>query len=698
MSFPFLSPTNIGDLPFSSNGPQDVSLHLFELAAVRRADGNAVVNPTISLYVWIEDYFLGVPTQYTTASRSVHRFDDSHNPWAAIHAARGTAVKAPTKQLTAPHTKSLFHGSAGAERDTTGPIARITSTIGRLSEVLMQVPAFEPFAAVGTFALSIGHQLAAVLGWSRPETAPEVTYMMPRQSGFFSVTAGRDPVVKITVDPLNEVPLQDPRVPAPPWDELQLAAFTSRWGWVSKSTWATTDSVNTSPFARVVTPLLSNLVSTGVYLPTPLALATLGFHAWRGSLEFRVIIPATPYHRGKLYFYHAPNQVSSGSVTNLTTNTSGCLVDVSRTIDMVFRIGYAQSTPFISDAGTSPFLVSHSATLATSALCNGLFSCVIMEPLQSPAADTLDIILLVRAGPDFELADPTVVGFSQYTTASSSVTTASAEPSQVGDYQVCDLTTVRPEDSMAASVYGERILSLRTVMKRYEATLVAQMSAETSPSTTFTGHTMHFPLYPVPNIAAPFAGSGPFLTTSSYAILDTHMSAYSAPFMGLRGSVKHKFLPLMTDSTANSATQGAGFSSNLLVQLASLGTNILVGPTELAQESLITGASHFVPAFVHGGDGAEFIRVGVGGALCAEGTFQQGSGSLFAPVAIPSASANIAGGPLVTVLADDRYYESGIRLVDFVSAGEDFRPIQWVGTRKLSGPQAIPAWSPAATS
>jgi hypothetical protein len=488
-------------------------------------------------------------------------------------------------------------------------------------------------------------------------------------------------------------------VPQPEYDELAIEPYTRRWGFVKLSNWAMTDAVGTVKLNFAVTPYLTQQTTTNVYLPTPVSLAAMGFHAWRGSLEYRIIIPATPYHRGKLYFFHSPNTVSNGSVTLSTMNTRGCLVDLSQTVDMVFRVGWAQQFPWCADDLTPQF-EAHGTIVSTLDVnqSNGSFMCQVIEPLLAPAAgSSVDIVVLVRAGDDFELAEPTATGFQFYQATSATTTTEMVDvvgPSPM----VCDLSSLTVDDALASVVFGERVKSLRTVMKSYQPTLALYASRESGGEIAkqATGHTVYLPLYPL-MVQSSFATST-YPSGAAPAQMWTHMSWWSTPFLGVKGSVKHRVLPLVFDSASNTTSLGSGLSKNLLCWLSNFAgqtpyTDPLV-PVEYSAVGSTWTPANWMSGMFSFGDGSEVVRVGPGGATTVDGTFQQGNGQFF--TYIPNSSAHMGpSGPTLTVLSDDSCYNDSLIVTDFVAAGEDFTPVWWMGTRLMTSFDYANTWLPA---
>lgn len=643
LELPFVHDRYLSVSPYDSTELSALAtLRIYEWAPLRRADGAAVVYPTLRIYAWLSEVELFAPTPFLAAG----------------------------KQL-------------GDEQGRKGPISGVASTVASVAKVVQQVPFLAPFAKATEIAAGVVGGIASIFGFSRPTFLPEAPFMTNRAFGFWATSQAHDAVPKLTLDPRSEMPLVDSLVPTSGVDDLAIMPFTRRWGLVKSGTWAMTDAVDTAMFTVGVTPYMSLLTSASHWLPTPLAHFALPFSSWRGGMQYRLIIPASAFHRGKLWVYHNPNQTTNTvPPTDYLNTTVGCMVDLSQGVDLTFEISHANSATWF----WTPSPVPLDATWAGSATTgNGFFNAIIFELLSAPAAgSTVSYFLFQRAAEDFEVAVPSGNVFRNFIAASRVVT----EGPPLGVEEVaCDLRVSPPSTRLAEGTYGECVVSLRQLAKRYAPALAfSPWRHVTDTSNQVWGMRIPLPLY-APVVRTTATVVNPWVAGSTYALFNP-MSWILACFHGVRGSAKVK--ACVYNNWGQAGEGWIGFGNGTPSTYASLdgATGVYLSTaslTPLTFTDLLSGATEGID-----------LKPTAGYFNIAEAEISPQHGRQYFEVSDTSGSLAPEGGELMFIHPNANPVATFVTVA--YAIGDDFQPVFFLGTQILVASASTFTWSSAPLS
>lgn len=394
--------------------------------------------------------------------------------------------------LTAANPGDVTLAPQGMEEQ--GIISKPASNIAKVAGVLKQIPYISAFATATEIGARSIAKMAALFGYSKPvcENIPPVQ-LMSRQS--MANCDGRENLVKLTIDPCNELTI-DPRVGTVDMpDEMVVSSIVSRESLLTKFDWNIGVTAETLLFNAVVDPCVVRQSSTtpAETHMTALAFGTFPFEYWKGSLRYRFQIAASQFHKGRLKIVYDPYGTPPGGASEYNVAYTE-IVDISETSDFCIDIGWGQSTPFRQHlpmvqvpgstfsgyTGAVPPSIMALNSANTLAVGNGTISVYVVNELTSPnsiANNDISVLVFVSACEDFEVAAPTDFYLSQIGfTGSSNLPLApqAMEEEMLEDTPVTDPTSIRhmgskcPTDLLVNKIHmGETALSFRQLLHRY---------------------------------------------------------------------------------------------------------------------------------------------------------------------------------------------------------------------------------------
>lgn len=447
--------------------------------------------------------------------------------------------------------------------DETGmKLSSLAKTVSTFAGRFGSFPTIGLYAKATEIAAAAVGDLAQMFGFSRPALVEEPMRYQPRPISSLSTCIGQDNSLKLTTDPKQEVSV-DPTI----WsgnsqDELAIADLASTWSLLDRFNWTGADPAGEMLFNALVDPGIyhrSPSATQDIY-PTPMCALSLPFKYWSGSLEFKFDIVASAFHRGRLAIVYDPHDTPVSFETN--TNYME-IIDISDNRRTEFSISNSQHTSlrkhFVPGVSDTPFAGVDSGYSSTNKITismiygagdigNGTISVFIVNELTSPSLTTPSITVLVsvRAGEDFRVYDPndSMFHYSFMTPQSSKIEPIPLDIEETQRYSF----GVRGNGDYYPNVYiGERILSIRSLLKRYVAYLTMKndiIGHETTNLTRFR-HAM----YPLMHYYADDTVHTAVGPNGINFVGHTYLSYFRTAFAVLRGGVRWKVTPLIPPPT-----------------------------------------------------------------------------------------------------------------------------------------------------
>ena len=412
-----------------------------------RASDTAVSSIAITAFVWMENAELCVPT-----------------------------LAAPTSKREQPIPNSV-----------SGIASAVAAGAGKLSSV----PVIGNLAKATSIASGAAADVAKLFGLSRPVDVTTPAQMKPISSSSMSFTQGDSFAQKLTLDPQQEITIDPRTVGLSNNDEMTFESIVNREVWLTTVPWTDTGGPFTVSGASVaanigqllfvanVTPNLCKRVSIAVVAaaggytagnyqvvqPTPSMFVARAFNFWRGTMAFRFRVVASSFHRGNLRITYDPISATQATDTNSQMTH---VMDISTSREVVIRIPWCSATPYLEVANQlheplenySPALhnatINYAYTNYSKSYHNGVIMATIVNQLVAPNAQPA-YVLVSSWMEDGEFQCPSrriEADHPLLYKATSGV-----------DSQV-DLVKGKQSSDMSQICFGERITSVRAMMKR----------------------------------------------------------------------------------------------------------------------------------------------------------------------------------------------------------------------------------------
>jgi len=433
----------------------------------------------------------------------------------------------------------------GDEYSEPGPVTTIATAVSKIGNTLSDIPIIGPFAkATSTIAGTVG-KVAGWFGWAKPLVLTDPTYVkhLPFMNG--AVTIGKDTPFKISVDPKQELSV-DQSLGGVEEDQMSILAISSRESFLTSFTWADTDvALTTILWGTLVTPYLfqqaewTSTGAQGLVQPTAMMFAAQPFNSWRGKINFRFEVVCSKFHRGKLLFKFEPNfamegLISSGSTKLNQQNT--VILDIQNGQEVSFEVDWAHvrnwcAAPESVQANSPPCDLEGQAASYVSHLeteVNGFLEVRALNELVQPA-DLADVQINVYVCcKDLQVNRPSkdIMPATRLLTY-----TESKEINPTGS---------KADEKIFLDHYGEKIFSFRSLLKRYQTTGIAyQQNSVVGMGTIKIDGTLY-----------PFDGL-PTATSPPNTTVPTALFNYLRyGFMGVRGGYRFRVI-MQTESSIN---------------------------------------------------------------------------------------------------------------------------------------------------
>lgn len=373
--------------------------------------------------------------------------------------------------VTGP-TVGLTMAQAG---DEYGVVSKPSSFIANVASKLVDVPVIGPFARATMIGASAISSIAHMFGFTNVPNIKDVDPMNIKPFSNFSDTSISFPIDKLTMDPKNELTVSQEVAGVPDVsDPLLISTFCEREAYLCNVPFTTANVPNDALFYMNVSPALCNATVINAHdtaiAPTPMAYCAALFRQWRGDIIIKVTVIASRFHKGRIRLIYDPLGDSTNNIVSQANSYSGCVnqvVDITESTTVEMRIPYSQAMPFqeLPQFGVVDYQISGTPTFNRDfSKHNGVFMIRCVTALTAPVASSAIQLLVSVRSASVEFANPGFFAgqsrlFSFY-------------PAQSGfDYGEQPITTDagstgNSEEHLFSVVYGERIVSLRQLIKR----------------------------------------------------------------------------------------------------------------------------------------------------------------------------------------------------------------------------------------
>jgi hypothetical protein len=527
------------------------TIHDFDI--LRHANGGT--DPiSVVVFAWAEECALSIPT--TAAAQSGITdvpLDEFGFPVPYEEQSGSSSKKKKTRKMTNQSNSDEFQNN--------GLISKPASTIAKVADALSMIPVLTPYAKATSMVASKVGQVAKIFGYSRPQVLHDILTYTPRYMGNICNTDAPEPLVKLSVDSKNELTIDTRVMGLGGHDELTINSIAQRPSYWRQFDWpetAVTDTLLTS--MRVMPSYIQSLSASPVLElhPTALAFAATPFQFWQGSIRFRFNVVASEYHRGRLRIVYNPSTLPAGAIPFNQTYSS--VVDISEDRDFEYEVKWTDVRAWatvigIPNIAATPIYSDVSPITGGTATDNGTLSVYVVNELATPSNTAADVKvqIWVSAGDDFAVSVPAMSAindisvYQQQTEIAPEVMATTTDSSNIPTEpeDVASFGQSIPEDNQYLVYQGERIVSFRDLLRRYQYhySYFPADSASTALNRLVAERITDFPFYRGWDPAGPDLGVDSLLGTSPYTFSNMTLLNYLAPAYALRrGALRHKVI------------------------------------------------------------------------------------------------------------------------------------------------------------
>jgi len=336
-------------------------------------------------------------------------------------------------------------GSIELKKAGLGPISGAAAKISKTATVLGEIPILAPFTKTVSWIADVVGRSAKIWGFSKPMVMAPPNPMTRQGVAFSAQGDGVFHGHRLALSSSNEVPVTTGRSRVGV-DEMSFDFIKSQPAFIYSANWDDTQTSGTLITSFAVGPGSTTYpLYKGAAWP-PCDYLSLPFSFWRGSSKFKIIIPKTEFHSGRLMIAILPTEagavITPPATLSDTDNLTRIIWDIRESNELEFEVPFIQTRNFIP-CGSA---------------CATVYIFVVNE-LIAPSTVPSSVNLLVEksGGHDLTYSSPVSKSTSGYY----------YEPYVYYQSGVLDLGVTKTPPVIEAESAGEVVKSLRTLLKRF---------------------------------------------------------------------------------------------------------------------------------------------------------------------------------------------------------------------------------------
>lgn len=438
----------------------------------------------------------------------------------------------------------------------TGPVSLPASAIASAASHLSKIPVIGRFARATEIGAGAVSKIASLFGYTNVPVIEDVKALQPLNAPMLASAQIGVPIQKLTLDPKQELSIDPSFHGIGSEDELAMSSILRKESYFGSTAWSTSDTAGTMLWNARVRPNLfawvpinntaPSQVGTRVY-HTPLSYVGTMFKHWRGDIKIRVKVVCTKFHKGRLKISYDPRgDISTSDPAENTVYTE--ILDIGEKDDVEFTIPYHQDLGWLRCDGTVQDNWTPGNPLAPQAgIDNGTITVRVLNTLTAPASSNIGLLFFVRAGDNFEYANPLGGNFVDPGRPPTFFALQSRDDTDiVATREVIGTPSTQIPERYGLN-FGEAVMSLRTLLHRSQVSETTCAPSGTTGLYNMMRHSyrrMPFTpgfdpssVYSVNKIVAA-SGTAPFAACHM-----THLAYIAGMFLGYRGSVNYTVTP-----------------------------------------------------------------------------------------------------------------------------------------------------------
>jgi hypothetical protein len=364
-------------------------------------------------------------------------------------------------QMSKPKFKSKSNLSeTEAESYTKTSVSGVLKSVSSAATALADVPLISSIAAPAAWVTGVMGNVAAAFGWSKP-ISEEASHTVSRQfNRYMACSDGLDTSYPLAISATNKIEASDV-TSLYGVDEMSakflynVSTFWKNFSW--SGTVPSGDSGSSLLLSQFIAPTLfygTGSFTSGAHVITyhqgpPIYYLTPLFALWRGSIEITIKFAKTQYHSGRLQVTWTPD---GGAGATVPTRASSLLA-LREIIDIRTQSEITLLLPYMCDSNYLPIGTS-----------SGRLDILVLNELRAPDSvyNSIDCLVYVRGGPDFEFAVPNDTQIWPYSPQmdSTSLTQLISKP-------VANSWVPTEDCQQASECIGEKWRSIKQFLMRY---------------------------------------------------------------------------------------------------------------------------------------------------------------------------------------------------------------------------------------
>lgn len=365
------------------------------------------------------------------------------------------------------------------EYEETGPISGIASNVASVAGTaadLLPAP-FKPFAKATEIGCTAVSSIAKLFGFTNVPVIDDVSAFKNLPFHAMASTQISVPFEKLTVDPKNELTVDNRIAGGNGVDELAISYLTEKRNVWSLPNWASADAPDTILAEINVTPIVNGTQSgaapssayganTALSM-VPMTLVARNFNFWRGTMIYRFKFICSQYHRGRVSIIWDPAHGTSADL-NYTENYSR-VVDIAEEQEIEIKVPFMQPYPYLLTNFNQGSLNLTTPTTACDAFNedrhNGRLIVKVLTKQTSPVT-TADIFMYVEVHmEDADFANPADPELFEASRISYNPIQSSEREEKVVADNIAKLE-IKKNPHLHKIYNGEAIFSMRTLFRR----------------------------------------------------------------------------------------------------------------------------------------------------------------------------------------------------------------------------------------
>lgn len=446
----------------------------------------------------------------------------------------------------------------------------VSLALAKFSSALRALPLIPTLSEIAEPAAWVSDQASAIckyFGFSKVESSNVPQWLKQGPTHFMTNYDGCNMSHSLALESQNAIETMSGMV-GTDIDEMSISHIVSTPCYYRHFTWASTDSNGAILYSQPISPLVFRVdeVSSSSCVPTLLAYTTAPFTYWRGSIDLKFKFIKTKFHSGRVRIYFQPGISATLNTPRANFNYSQ-VVDL-RSEDVVsFRVPYVSTKPWLWTRNSQNSNFGYDIT--------GTVFVEVLNELRavSTVTSSIDVLVEVSGGPDYELAAPSQNLFQpvKISTSSQSLMSRIRARAQSGEEETREVeqTPINKDQLGSKEVYkhlwpnnlftmGEKITSVRQLIKRNA--FHGSISAPTSGQWVFSPWRM---------LGMYTRAAGDAKTPQSFG----HLDYFSRIFVFGRGSINLKIIPQAANQSRAVIKAVVNYPTNTTVNLTQFYTD-----------------------------------------------------------------------------------------------------------------------------